>query len=60
MRGWPAWFMHRTYHMSQIPSFNRKARVVMDWTAALFFRRDLVSIGHMHEPRREFVEAAQE
>lgn len=59
LRGWPAWFMHRTYHMSQIPSFNRKARVVLDWTAALFFRRDLVSMGRLHEPRRAFQEAAE-
>ncbi|MFW2512147.1 NAD(P)/FAD-dependent oxidoreductase [Demequina sp. SO4-13] len=58
LRGWPAWFMHRTYHMAQIPSFNRKARVVADWTAALFFRRDLVSMGRLHEPRRAFKEAA--
>lgn len=60
LKGWPAWFMHRTYHMSQIPSFNRKARVVMDWTAALFFRRDLVSMGQIHQPRRAFVEAAED
>ncbi|WP_062076780.1 NAD(P)/FAD-dependent oxidoreductase [Demequina globuliformis] len=58
LRGWPAWFMHRTYHMAQIPSFNRKARVVVDWTTALFFRRDLVSLGRIHEPRRAFKEAA--
>ncbi|WP_084078967.1 NAD(P)/FAD-dependent oxidoreductase [Demequina sp. NBRC 110057] len=58
LRGWPAWFMHRTYHMAQIPSFNRKARVVVDWTTALFFRRDLVSMGRLHEPRRAFKEAA--
>lgn len=58
LRGWPAWFMHRTYHMAQIPSFNRKARVVLDWTTALFFRRDLVSMGRIHEPRRAFKEAA--
>ena len=58
LRGWPAWFMHRTYHMSQIPSFNRKARVVLDWSTAVFFRRDLVSMGRIHEPRRAFQEAA--
>ena len=59
LRGWPAWFMHRTYHMSQIPSFNRKARVVLDWTTALFFRRDLVSMGRLHNPRRAFIEATE-
>ena len=57
LRGWPAWFMHRTYHMAKIPTFNRKARVILDWTAALFFRRDLVSLGRLHEPRQAFLEA---
>ncbi|MBC7291269.1 MAG: NAD(P)/FAD-dependent oxidoreductase, partial [Actinotalea sp.] len=23
LRGWPAWFMHRTYHMAQMPTWNR-------------------------------------
>ena len=27
VRGLPAWFMHRTYHLSRIPSLNRKIRV---------------------------------
>lgn len=58
LRGWPAWFMHRTYHLLQIPTFNRKARIALDWTAAVFFRRDLVSMGRLHDPRRAFEEAA--
>ena len=58
LRGWPAWFAHRTYHMSQIPTVNRKARIILDWTTAVFFRRDLVSMGRISEPRRAFEEAA--
>jgi NADH dehydrogenase len=58
LRGWPAWFAHRTYHMLQIPSVNRKTRVILDWTTALFFRRDLVSMGRLAEPRQAFREAA--
>lgn len=58
-RGWPAWVMHRTYHLLAIPTFNRKARVALDWTAAVFFRRDLVSMGRLHEPRRAFEEASR-
>lgn len=58
LRGWPAWFAHRTYHMSHIPTVNRKARIILDWTTAVFFRRDLVSMGRIHEPRRAFEEAA--
>lgn len=45
IKGWPAWFMHRTYHMSRMPTFNRKVRIVLDWTLALFFRRELVPWG---------------
>ncbi|SEJ35106.1 NAD(P)/FAD-dependent oxidoreductase [Demequina mangrovi] len=59
LRGWPAWLMHRTYHLLAIPTFNRKARVALDWTAAAFFRRDLVSLGRLHDPRRAFEEAAR-
>jgi NADH dehydrogenase len=59
LRGFPAWFMHRTYHMSRIPSINRRIRVVADWTLALFLRREVVSLGELHEPRDPFTEAAQ-
>jgi NADH dehydrogenase len=54
LRGFPAWFMHRTYHMSRIPSFNRKVRVVADWTLALLLKREVVSMGELHEPRDPF------
>ena len=58
LRGWPAWFMHRTYHMSRVPTLNRKVRVIADWTLALFFRREAVGMGAMERPRDEFAEAA--
>ena len=48
--------MHRTYHMSRIPSLNRKVRVVVDWTLALFLKREVVSLGQLHHPREEFTE----
>jgi NADH dehydrogenase len=56
LTGLPAWFMHRTYHMSRIPTLNRKVRVVVDWTLALFLRREVVSLGQLHRPREEFTE----
>jgi len=58
LRGWPAWFMHRTYHMTRMPTFNRKVRVVADWTLALFFRREIVSLGSFANPRAAFESAA--
>jgi NADH dehydrogenase len=51
-----AWFMHRTYHVSRIPSFNRKVRVVIDWTLAFFLKREVVALGQLHDPRTEFTE----
>jgi NADH:ubiquinone reductase (H+-translocating) len=58
LRGFPAWFMHRTYHVSRMPTFNRKVRVVADWTLALFFHREIVSLGDFDNPRRDFEAAA--
>ena len=54
LTGWPAWFMHRTYHLSRLPTVNRKVRVVLDWTLALFFQREIVSLGSFANPRRDF------
>jgi NADH dehydrogenase len=56
LTGLVAWFMHRTYHMSRIPSFNRKVRVVVDWTLAWFLKREVVSLGELHQPREPFTD----
>ncbi len=56
LHGVVAWFMHRTYHMSRIPSLNRKIRVVVDWTLALFLKREVVSLGELHRPREPFTD----
>jgi NADH dehydrogenase len=55
MRGLIAWLMHRAYHLSRMPTTNRKARVTADWALALFFRREVVSLGSsLERPREEF------
>lgn len=56
LRGGLAWFLHRTYHLSRIPTMNRKIRVVADWTLALFLKREAVPLGQLHVPREEFAE----
>ena len=50
-RGFPAWWMARSYHMSQIPGGARKARAVLDWTASLPFRRDISEVGSIGHPK---------
>ena len=32
--------------------------MIVDWTMALFFKREIVSLWSMHEPFHEFQEAA--
>jgi NADH dehydrogenase len=58
VRGPLAWFLHRTYHLSRVPTFNRKVRVLADWTAALFFPREVVSLGQLQSPRTAFERAS--
>ncbi len=50
-RGFPAWWMARSYHMSQIPGAARKARAVLDWTAGLPFSRDISEVGTIGHPK---------
>jgi NADH:quinone reductase (non-electrogenic) len=59
MRGFPAWFLHRTYHLLLVPTVNRKTRILADWTLALFFRRDAVQLGSLQDPRESFQRAAE-
>ncbi|MGW2816786.1 NAD(P)/FAD-dependent oxidoreductase [Streptomyces sp. NPDC001415] len=58
LKGYPAWFMHRAYHLSRVPTFNRKARVLAEWTLAGLFKREIVSLGSLEHPRAEFEIAA--
>ena len=52
LRGFPGWFVARTYHLYQLPLLSRKLRVVLDWTVALFFRRDVVELSMLGHPPR--------
>ncbi|MGH3869321.1 MAG: NAD(P)/FAD-dependent oxidoreductase [Pseudonocardiaceae bacterium] len=57
IRGIVAWFMHRTYHLSRMPTFNRKVRIVADWTTALLFHREVVALGQINDPKADFARA---
>ncbi|WP_069813941.1 NAD(P)/FAD-dependent oxidoreductase [Streptomyces sp. TP-A0874] len=58
LKGYPAWFMHRAYHLSRMPTFNRKARVFAEWCLSGLFKREIVSLGSLEHPRAEFELAA--
>ncbi|MFI5004342.1 MAG: NAD(P)/FAD-dependent oxidoreductase [Solirubrobacterales bacterium] len=56
-RGFPAWFLARTYHLANMPGTKRKLRLVVDWTVALLFDRDTSELGQLgHPPGLEHIE----
>lgn len=42
--GFPAWWIRRTYYLFQMPRWDRRLRIVLDWTVALFFRPDITRV----------------
>jgi NADH dehydrogenase len=52
LRGFPGWFVTRSYHLLQLPLLSRKLRVVVDWTTSLFFRRDIAELSGLGSPHR--------
>jgi NADH dehydrogenase len=58
IKGFPAWFLHRSYHLAYMPTWSRKARIALDWTVALLFPRDIAQLGSLEHPRDAFRRAA--
>ncbi|HEY6695236.1 MAG TPA: NAD(P)/FAD-dependent oxidoreductase [Solirubrobacteraceae bacterium] len=49
-RGFPAWFLARTYHLMMMPGIKRQLRLVVDWTVDLVFGRDTSELGQLGHP----------
>ena len=45
-----AWFAARTYHLALMPGVNRRVRLMIDWTVALFFSRGSPELGQLGHP----------
>ena len=45
LTGFIAWWFRRTYYLFQMPRWDRRLRIVLDWTVALFFRPDTTKVG---------------
>ena len=54
IKGFPAWLLHRTYHLLYMPTIGRRARIALDWTIALLFPRDIAQLGSLQYPREAF------
>src|SRR5512146_281039 len=44
LTGFPAWWVRRTYYLFQMPRWDRRLRIILDWTVALFFRPDITKV----------------
>ncbi len=49
-KGYPAWLLHRLYHLGRVPTVNRKARVLAEWILSGLFKREIVSLGSLEHP----------
>jgi NADH:ubiquinone reductase (H+-translocating) len=45
LRGFPAWFVARGFHLAAMPGTRRRARLMSDWTLAMLFARDSAELG---------------
>jgi NADH dehydrogenase len=57
--GFPAWVMHRGYHVLAIPTWERKIRVLAVWLTALVFGRDIASLESAQNPRAAFLSGGE-
>ncbi|MHC1561602.1 NAD(P)/FAD-dependent oxidoreductase [Actinomycetospora sp. C-140] len=45
MTGWPAFLLHRAYHLWAMPTADRTVRIALDWLVSGLLGRDLVAVG---------------
>jgi NADH dehydrogenase len=44
LSGIVAWWLRRTYYLFQMPRWDRRLRIILDWSVALFFRPDITKV----------------
>jgi len=54
LRGIIAWSLHRLYHVSRMPTWNRRIRICFDWLGAFVLGREVVALEQINDPRAEF------
>jgi NADH dehydrogenase len=59
LTGFIAWWFRRTYYMLQMPRWDRRLRIVLDWTVALFFRPDITKVDLLVEHDQVLMDSGQ-
>jgi NADH:ubiquinone reductase (H+-translocating) len=53
LTGFLAWWMRRTYYLFQMPRWDTRFRIALDWTVSLLFRPDLTKVDLAVEREQE-------
>ncbi|HVX02705.1 MAG TPA: NAD(P)/FAD-dependent oxidoreductase [Nitrososphaera sp.] len=48
-----AWWLWRTFYLSQLPTLKKKLKVLSDWTMDFFYRPDVSMIKGLQDPKTE-------
>ena len=49
VHGFIAWWLWPTFYLVNLPTFQKKVKVMLDWTMDLFFKPDVAMIKRMEE-----------
>jgi NADH dehydrogenase len=53
VQGFIAWWIWRMYYLANLPTLQKKIRVMADWTLDIFFKRDVTMLKTFVEEREE-------
>lgn len=53
LTGFVAWWIRRTYYLFQMPRWDTRLRIALDWTVSLLFRPDLTKVDLAPEREQE-------
>ncbi len=53
LTGFIAWWMRRTYYLFQMPRWDTRVRIALDWTLSLLFKPDLTKVDLAEEYQQE-------
>jgi NADH:ubiquinone reductase (H+-translocating) len=53
VQGFIAWWIWRTYYLANLPTLQKKIRVMADWTLDVFFKRDVTMLRNFVEEQEE-------
>jgi NADH dehydrogenase len=59
IKGFPAWLIHRGYHVLAVPTWERKIRVSLGWLGGAALGRDIASLETVQRPRQAFRDDAR-